>query len=362
VIFYENLGKLNEPFFEKNQRKFNDICNKGWFVLGDEVSRFEKEFAEYCGAKYCIGVANGLDALSLSLAACDFPDESEVLVPSNTYIATVLAILNARHTPVLVEPDISTYNINENLIEEKITEKTRAIMPVHLYGRMCNMKVIIEIAQKHKLKVIEDAAQAHGASLNGKKAGTWGDLTAFSFYPTKNLGALGDGGAVTTNDSILAEKIRMLRNYGSKNKYYNELVGVNSRLDELQAGFLRIKLESLDKINQHKNKLASIYNNELSESKFIKPLADKDYFHIYHIYNIRHRDRDRLKLYLESNGIKTEIHYPLAPNKQKAMIGILDHEFAPIADEIHNTTLSLPISYAHSESDILSVCKVLNNF
>jgi dTDP-4-amino-4,6-dideoxygalactose transaminase len=224
------------------------------------------------------------------------------------------------------------------------------------------MAYITDIARKYNLKVIEDAAQAHGASLNGKRAGSWGDITAFSFYPTKNLGALGDSGAVTTNDSELAARIRVLRNYGSRNKYYNELIGVNSRLDELQAGFLRIKLESLDKINLHKNKLASVYNNELLETKFVKPLIDKDYFHVYHVYNIRHKERDRLKAYLESNGIKTEIHYPLAPNKQKAMAGILDHENTPIAEEIHNTTLSLPISYAHSEADILSVCKILNKF
>jgi dTDP-4-amino-4,6-dideoxygalactose transaminase len=259
-------------------------------------------------------------------------------------------------------PNIGTYNINETLIEGRITGKTKAVMPVHLYGRMCNMKSIMDIAQRYKLRVIEDAAQAHGASLDGKKAGAWGDLTAFSFYPTKNLGALGDGGAVTTNDPDLSRKLKILRNYGSRNRYYNELIGVNSRLDELQAGFLRIKLKLLDKINQHKNRLASIYNNELSETKFIKPLVDKDYFHVYHIYNIRHQDRDRLKAYLESKGIKTEIHYPLAPNKQKAMAGILDHESTPVAEEIHNTTLSLPISYAHSEADITNVCKALNDF
>jgi dTDP-4-amino-4,6-dideoxygalactose transaminase len=234
-------------------------------------------------------------------------------------------------------------------------------MPVHLYGRLCDMASITRIAEKHQLKVIDDAAQAHGASLNGKKAGAWGDIAAFSFYPTKNLGALGDAGAVVVNNPEYAEKVRTLRNYGSKKKYYNELAGVNSRLDELQAGFLRIKLESLDKINAHKNKLANIYNQELSE-KFIKPFVDGAYFHAYHIYNIRHAERDRLKAFLESNGIKTDIHYPVAPNKQEAMIGILDRMETPIAEEIHHTTLSLPISYAHSESDILEVCKVLNKF
>jgi dTDP-4-amino-4,6-dideoxygalactose transaminase len=362
MIEYENLGKLNAPFIEKFKEKFNTIMEKGWFILGDEVSQFEKEFAEYCGAKYCVGVANGLDALTLSLIACDFPEESEILVPSNTYIATILAIINAGHIPVLVEPNLNTYNIDENLIEKKITSKTKAIMPVHLYGRMCNMITIMEIATKYDLRVIEDAAQAHGASLNGKRAGAWGDLTAFSFYPTKNLGSLGDAGAVTTNNESYAEKIKTLRNYGSKKKYYNELVGVNSRLDEIQAGFLRTKLQSLDKINSHKNKLADIYNNELSETKFIKPMVDNNYFHVYHIYNIRHNERDRLKEYLEKKGIKTDIHYPIAPNKQKAMAGILDGQETPIADEIHTTTLSLPISFCHTEEDVLSVCKTLKEF
>jgi dTDP-4-amino-4,6-dideoxygalactose transaminase len=362
MIEYENLGKLNAPFIEKYKEIFSTILEKGWFILGDEVSQFEKEFAEYCGAKYCVGVANGLDALTLSLIACDFPEKSEVLVPSNTYIATILAIINAGHIPVLVEPDINTYNIDESLIEKRITSKTKAIMPVHLYGRMCNMAAIMEIADKHNLRVIEDAAQAHGASLNGKKAGTWGDLTAFSFYPTKNLGSLGDAGAVTTNNENYAKKIKTLRNYGSNEKYRNELPGFNSRLDELQAGFLRIKLQFLDKINSHKNKLAAIYNNELSESKFIKPVIDNNYFHVYHIYNIRHNERDKLKEYLKEKGIKTDIHYPVAPNKQKAMAGILDAQETPIADEIHATTLSLPISFCHSEADILSVCKTLKYF
>jgi dTDP-4-amino-4,6-dideoxygalactose transaminase len=362
MIDYENLYKVNKPFMKKYKEKFNVILNKGWFILGEEVSKFEKEFAEYCGANYCIGVANGLDALTLSLLACDFPLGAEIIVPSNTYIATILAIINAGHIPVLVEPDIHTYNIDEKLIENKITQKTKAIMPVHLYGRLCNMTAIIEIADKHNLKIIEDAAQAHGAALNGKKAGAWGDLTAFSFYPTKNLGSLGDAGAVTTNNEYYAEKIRTLRNYGSKKKYYNELIGVNSRLDELQAGFLRIKLQALDKINLHKNKLADIYNQELPEDKFIKPFIDRKYYHVYHIYNIRHNERDRLKTYLEKNGIKTDIHYPVAPNKQQAMSGILDEQETPIAHEIHSTTLSLPLSFCHSESEILSVCKALKKF
>lgn len=362
MIDYENLGKLNMPFIEKYKERFCAILNKGWFVLGEELSLFEKEFAEYCGSKYCVGVANGLDALTLSLLACNFPKNSEIIVPSNTYIATILSIVNANCIPILVEPNIRTYNIDENLIEEKINAKTKAIMPVHLYGRLCNMTSIIEIAKKYNLKIIEDAAQSHGAALTGKKAGSWGDIAAFSFYPTKNLGCLGDAGAITTDNAEYADKIRTLRNYGSKKKYYNELVGTNSRLDEMQAGFLRVKLEAIDKINAHKNKLAIIYNEELSDSKFIKPLVSQNYFHVYHIYNIRHTERDKLKTYLESKGIKTDVHYPVAPNKQVAMKGILDNQESPIAEEIHNTTLSLPISFYHSEADIMYVCKALKEF
>jgi dTDP-4-amino-4,6-dideoxygalactose transaminase len=362
MIPYEDLGKLNKPFVKEYKKKFNDIITKGWFILGDEVSQFEKEFAEYCNADFCVGTANGLDALILSLMACDFPKGSEILVPSNTYIATILAILNAGHIPVLVEPNINTYNIDEQMLEKVITKKTRAIMPVHLYGRLCNMPPIIEITKKHNLKIIEDAAQAHGASYNKKKAGSWGDIAAFSFYPTKNLGALGDAGAITTNNAEYADKIRVLRNYGSRKKYHNDLIGVNSRLDELHAGFLRIKLKKLDEINIHKNKLASIYNEELSHTDFVKPIVNNDYYHVYHIYNIRHEERDRLKEYLVAKGIKTEIHYPIAPNKQAAMKHILQNTVTPIAEEIHNTTLSLPVSFSHSEADILYVCKILKGF
>jgi dTDP-4-amino-4,6-dideoxygalactose transaminase len=362
MIEYENLSKSNATFRDLYKKKFNDILQRGWFILGEEVSQFEKEFAEYCDTKYCVSVANGLDALTLSLIVCDLPEKSEILVPSNTYIATILSIINAGHIPILVEPNVKTYNIDERLIEQMITPKTRAIMPVHLYGKLCNMSFIIEIGKKYNLKIIEDAAQAHGASLDNKKAGSWGDLTAFSFYPTKNLGSLGDGGAITTDNEEYSLKLKALRNYGSQKKYLNDLVGVNSRLDEIQAGFLRIKLKKLDEINVHKNKLASIYNEELPDKKFIKPLIETKYYHVYHIYNIRHEARDLLKKYLEEKGIKTEIHYPVVPNKQNAMKGILQNVPTPIAEEIHNTTLSLPISYGHSEEDILYVCNALKNF
>jgi dTDP-4-amino-4,6-dideoxygalactose transaminase len=358
---YENLAKSNIPFIKDYKSKFNAILSKGYFVLGGEVDLFEKEFAAFCGAKYCAGVANGLDALTISLKACDFPASSDILVPSNTYIATILAVVNSGHNPVLIEPDIKTYNIDTSLIEKHITGRTKAIMPVHLYGQLCNMNEINRVKKKYGLMVIDDAAQAHGASYKGKKAGAWADITAFSFYPTKNLGCLGDGGAIVTNNKAMYNKIKAMRNYGSHKKYYNDYIGCNSRLDELQAGFLRIKLRHLDRINQHKNTLADIYFNELSDA-FIKPYTQKDYYHVFHIYNIRHEARDRLKIFLESKGIKTEIHYPVPPNKQKAFEHILGGSNTPVSQQIHDTTLSLPISFFHTPKQIRQVCGVINSF
>jgi len=325
------------------------------------VQTFEKEFAAYCNTKHCIGLANGLDALILALRAFNFPKGAEVIVPSNTYIATILSIVHNDLKPILVEPDITTYNIDSKKIEEKITSKTAAIMVVHLYGKMCEMDSINAVAKKHNLKVIEDCAQAHGATYKNVKAGNWGNFGAFSFYPTKNLGAIADAGAMTTNNDALADTIKTLRNYGSKIKYYNELVGYNSRLDEVQAAFLSIKLKHLNKINEHKRKLAGLYLQYL-KSDFVKPIVHADYYDVYHIFNIRHKKRNELKDYLLKNDIKTDIHYPLAPNKQKAMIGILDNQDTPIAEEIHQTTLSLPISFYHTEQDILRVIEVMNKF
>ena len=361
MIEYENLAKLNKPFFVEYEKAFKETLESGWYILGTKVQTFENEFAAYCDTKHCIGLANGLDALILALRAFDFEKGSEVIVPSNTYIATILSIVQNGLIPVLVEPDIATYNIDPKKIEEKITSKTRAIMVVHLYGKMCEMDTINTIAKKHNLKVIEDCAQAHGAKYKNKKAGNWGDFGAFSFYPTKNLGALADAGGMTTNDNQLAESIRTLRNYGSKQKYYNETVGWNSRLDEVQAAFLSIKLKALDKINEHKRMLAELYLGNL-KSDFITPIVHPDFHDVYHVFNIRHPKRDALKESLLKNEIRTEIHYPLAPNKQKAMIGILDKQPSPIAEEIHQTTLSLPISFYHTEQDILKVIEAMNKF
>lgn len=359
MIEYESLGRLNKPFEEEYKKSFSDLLESGWYVLGKQVEVFEKSFASYCGANHCIGVASGLDALMLALRSYDFPPQSEVLVPSNTYIATILSILQCGLRPVLVEPDISTYNIDPLQIESHITDKTKAIMVVHLYGKACDMDPIMQIAEKYGLPVIEDCAQAHGAMYKGKKVGTFG-IGAFSFYPTKNLGALGDAGALTTNCQEKDTLFRALRNYGSKIKYQNDYIGFNSRLDEVQAAFLSVKLRYLDEINLHKRELARLYLEGLKED-FIKPQVAPDFFDVYHIFNIRHPKRDELKAYLLQHGIKTDVHYPIPPHKQKAMEGILQGEY-PISEEIHRTTLSLPVSYGHSKEDICKVIEVMNKF
>lgn len=361
MIEYENLGELNKPFFEEYRESFEKTLNSGWYILGKNVKLFEEEFAAYHNAKHSIGVTSGLDALILSLKTFNYEKDSEVIVPSNTYIATILSILHCGLKPVLVEPDIKTYNIDPKKIEEMITSKTVSIMVVHLYGKSCDMTPIISLKEKYNLSLIEDCAQSHGAKYFGKLTGTFGEFGAFSFYPTKNLGALGDAGAVLTDDASLAKTIKRLRNYGSDVKYYNEIVGYNSRLHEMQAGFLSIKLKHLDEINNHKRKLAQIYFANLKED-FIKPVVEENVFDVFHIFNIRHPKRDELKEYLLKNEIKTEIHYPVPPHKQKAMEGIISEAHFPISEEIHTTTLSLPISFYHKEEDIYRVVEVMNKF
>ncbi|MGB9082446.1 MAG: DegT/DnrJ/EryC1/StrS family aminotransferase [Desulfuromonadaceae bacterium] len=361
MIEYENLKRVNEPFFDQYRKSFSETLESGWYILGKRVADFEQQFAAYCGAGQCIGVASGLDALTISLKAFGFTPGSEVIVPSNTYIATILAILHAGLKPVLVEPDIRTYTIDPALIEERVTARTVAVLVVHLYGKVCAMGQILEIAGRHGLKVVEDCAQAHGARLHGKRAGSFGDLGAFSFYPTKNLGALGDAGAVTTGNQALAGTVRMLRNYGSTVKYHNDMVGYNSRLDEMQAAFLTIKLERLDEINNHKRRLARLYLDGLMK-EFVTPVVEDGFEDVYHIFNIRHSGRDRLKVFLLDNGVATEIHYPVPPHRQEAMRGLLDDYDYPLADEIHRTTLSLPVSFYHREEDVLKVINVMNRF
>ena len=361
MIEYEDLGRLNKPFFEDYKTIFNDFLKSGWYILGTEVQKFEREYANYCKTKFCVGVANGLDAITISLNSFNFERGSEVIVPSNTYIATILSILHNGLIPVLVEPDLNTYNIDPGKIEEQITGKSKGILVVHLYGKVCDMDRIKAIATQYNLKIVEDCAQAHGARYKGMVAGSFGDLAAHSFYPTKNLGALGDAGAITCNDISSAENVRTLRNYGSKVKYHNDVVGFNSRLDEIQAAFLSIKLKRLNEINDHKRKLAELYHASLKED-FIRPQIHSDFFDVYHIYNIRHPQRDKLKEYLLRNGIKTMTHYPIPPHKQKALQGVLSNLDCPIADEIHETTLSLPISYIHNSDDIESIIETLNKF
>lgn len=361
IIEYENLAKSNRVFFSEFQKSFASALQSGWFVLGKEVESFEKEFADWNGNRFCAGVANGLDALILSLKALDLPVSSEVIVPSNTYIASVLSVLHSGFIPVFVEPDIRTYNMDPDLIEEAITPKTKAIMVVHLYGKPCEMGPILEICRKYHLYLVEDCAQSHGAAYKGKLTGTFGDVNGFSFYPTKNLGALGDAGAVTTDNSELADKVRMFRNYGSKVKYHNEVIGYNSRLDEIQAAFLRIKLRSLHAVTEHKQKLANIYHAIL-KADFIKPVRDPNHFDVFHIYNIRHEKRDAIREFLLKHEIKTEIHYPVPPHKQKALAAFYAGKSFPVSEEIHKTTLSLPISFGHTADDVARVAEVLNRF
>jgi dTDP-4-amino-4,6-dideoxygalactose transaminase len=360
-IAYEDLNLLNKEFEQLFKAKFDKFLDKGWYVLGNEVKDFEDNFAKYCGVKYCVGVANGLDALILGLQVLDFPEKSEIIVPSNTYIATILAIIKAGHIPVLVEPNIDDYNINYTLIEAKITSKTRAIMLVHLYGQLCEMDNILEIADKYKLEIIEDCAQSHGAKLKNKIAGSFGKIGAYSFYPTKNLGALGDAGAIITSDTILYEKLKALRNYGSEKKYYNKFIGINSRLDELQAAFLNVKLPFLDKINQHKIKLAKIYDEHLT-NKIIKPKFKTNLSHVYHIYNIRCENRNELIQYLLEYGINTNIHYPVSPNKQIGYRNYFENQNFLISEKIHDTTISLPISYSTTIEEVTFIIDKINQF
>jgi len=361
MIEYENLAKLNAPFFDEIKNAVNNTINSGWYILGNNVEVFEKNFANYINTNYCVGVASGLDALTIAIKSLNLPPKSEIIVPSNTYIATILSIVNCGFKPILVEPNIKTYNINPYEIEKHLTKNTKAIIVVHLYGKPTDTDPVINICKNYNLYLIEDCAQSHGAKYKGRLTGTLGHIGCFSFYPTKNLGALGDAGAITTNDPQLYETFKKLRNYGSSVKYVNDIIGYNSRLDEIQAAILSVKLKYLDKIIKHKRHIAQLYLSNISD-KFIKPVVDPDYYDVYHIFNIRHPQRDKLRKYLLDNNIKTDIHYPIPPHKQKAMIPLLDNFNFPISEEIHNTTLSLPISYFHTDDDIYRVIEVLNRF
>ena len=366
MIPFLDLKKINEPYETAFQEKLKSVLESGWYILGDEVATFENNFAQYCGTKYCIGTGNGLDALVLIfkgyIALGKLQKGDGVIVPANTYIASILAILQADLIPVLVEPKLETYNINPDLIAEKITSKTKAILAVHLYGQLAEMNAINEIATKYNLIVVEDAAQAHGAKKNLKsKIINLKSAIAYSFYPGKNLGALGDGGVVSTNDSELAKVIQSLRNYGSETKYYNDYVGVNSRLDELQAAFLNVKLPNLDAENEKRRMIAKRYLAEINNNKIILPFYDNSLNHVFHLFVIRTQNRKELQNYLNQNGIQTAIHYPIPPHKQKALASFNNLCF-PITEKIHSEVLSLPISPIMTMDEVDYVVKILNQF
>lgn len=360
MMEYECLATSNALFMGELEAAASRVIRSGWYVLGQEVAAFERELAQFVGSKHCVGVANGLDALVLSMEALNLPKGSDVLVASNTYIATILAIVRAGHKPVLVEPELATFNMDAARLASAITPNTRAICVTHLFGKTCRMDAIGAFATEHGLKVIEDCAQSHGARLGTKLTGTFGDAGCFSFYPTKNLGAVGDAGAIVTNDDNLADRLRHLRNYGSKQKYVNRYVGLNSRLDEIQAALLRVKLPYLEAMTLHKRALAEVYFANLPDQVTLPRQRDDEY-DVFHIFGIRHPQRDALRQHLLDHGVKTEVHYPIPPYRQEAMLGILSGEF-PLADELHRTELSLPISVGHSLSDIRSVSEIIKKF
>ena len=353
-----------EKELDKELREaFERVYKRSWYIKGAEDEAFEKAFAEYCGAKYCVGTGNGLDALMLPLKALGIGAGDEVIVPSDTYIATALAVTYTGAVPVFVEPDIRTFNIDPSKIEAKITEKTKAIMPVHLYGQACDMDPIMELARRYKLFVIEDCAQAHGATYKGCKVGTFGDAAGFSFYPGKNLGALGDAGAVVTDDPELAKKLRALGNYGSDYKYHHIYKGYNTRLDELQAAFLSAKLPHLDRMNAERRRIASRYLAEIKNSKVVLPYVAEDMVPVWHIFAVRCKDRDALADWLADKGIGTNKHYPIPMHLQECYkdLGIAKGAL-PIAEEISATELSLPMYYGMTEEEISYVTEAVNAF
>ncbi len=342
---------------------FERVFTRSWYIEGMEDEAFEKAFAAYCGTKYCIGVGNGLDALMLTLKALEVGEDDEVIIPSNTFIATALAVTYAGAKLVLVEPDIRTFNIDPAKIENAITEKTKVIMPVHLYGQTCDMDPIMDIAKKYHLKVVEDSAQAHGASYKGKKAGSFGDASGFSFYPGKNLGALGDAGAVVTSDPEIEKKVRALGNYGSDYKYHHIYQGSNSRLDEMQAAFLSAKLPLLDEMNEERRRIADRYLKEIQNNKIILPFVIEDCVPVWHIFAVRCRERDQLENYLNQKEIGTNKHYPIPIHRQECYKDLCFKQGDyPIAEEISKTQLSLPMYYGMTDDEISYVIDALNAF
>lgn len=374
MIRFLDLKKINERYETAFQDTLKSVLERGWYVLGKEVETFETNFATYCKAQHCIGVGNGLDALTLIFKGYiqlgKLQKGDEVIVPANTYIASILGILAADLVPVLVEPKIETYNINPDLISEKITSKTKAILVVHLYGQLAEMERINAIATEHSLIVVEDAAQSHGITLTPEggmndiekapPSGA-GGAVAYSFYPSKNLGALGDGGAVVTNDAQLARVIHSLRNYGSEVKYQNEFIGVNSRLDEIQAAFLNLKLPNLDADNEKRRSIAKRYLTEIKNDKIILPYWDFSKNHVFHLFVIRTPKRAELQVYLQQHGIETAIHYPIPPHKQKALAQMNVLSF-PITEKIHEEVLSIPLNPTLEDEEVSAIINALNQY
>ncbi|KYH30669.1 dTDP-3-amino-3,6-dideoxy-alpha-D-galactopyranose transaminase [Clostridium tepidiprofundi DSM 19306] len=362
-IPFLNFEPMHSEIEKEITKKFLEVYNSYWYILGEQVNEFEKEFAAYCGVKYCVGVGNGLEALTLILKGYGIGEGDEVIVPSDTYIATALAVSYVGAKPVFVEPDINTYNINPKLIEKSITKKTKAIIAVHLYGQAVDMDPVNEIAKKYGLKVIEDSAQAHGALYKGMKTGSLGDAAGFSLYPGKNLGALGDAGVITTNDKELADRVRVLRNYGSDKKYHNLYKGFNSRLDELQAGFLRVKLQYLDKWNNDRKRIAKIYLDSIKNNNIVLPYVLDYSDSIWHVFIVRTKKRDKLQNYLKENGIGTLIHYPIPMHLQVAYkeLGFKKGDF-PIAEKIADEVLSLPMWYGMKDEEVQYVIDKINAY
>ncbi|AUD02691.1 DegT/DnrJ/EryC1/StrS family aminotransferase [Spirosoma pollinicola] len=364
MIPFLDLKQLNEPHQPAIKQSIERVLASGWYILGREVETFERQFAAYCQTRHCIGVANGLDALTLVLKAWDFPANSEAIVASNAYIASVLSITHAGLIPIFVEPDPQTYLLDPARIEAVITSRTKAILPVHLYGRCCAMEPINTLAKRYHLKVLEDAAQAHGAIYSSKeyghrRAGNLADAAGWSFYPSKNLGALGDAGAITTNDDALAEKLRALRNYGSTHKYVNEYIGQNSRLDELQAAVLSAKLPLLDKENARRRELAKRYLTGIQHPDITLPLADQPDHDAWHLFVIQHPQRDDFRNYLRERGIGTDIHYPIPPHHQHAYAEFA-HLSLPIAEQLQQTVISLPLNPTLTDAEVTYIIETIN--
>lgn len=362
MIPFLDLKKINLRHEKAIIDSVHKVLHSGWYILGKEVEQFETEFAQYTGAKYALGVANGLDALELIIKACGIGPGDEVIVPSNTYVASILSISANGAIPVLVEPDLQSYNIDPLLIEASITPRTKAILVVHLYGQVCNMKPIMQVADKYGLKVIEDCAQSHGAEYDGVKAGNLGHAAGFSFYPGKNLGALGDAGAITTNDDVLFQNIKALRNYGSHVKYENMYKGYNSRLDELQAPILREKLKFLDEDNKVRRFIATYYLDHINNDQVILPTVGSDAnSHVWHVFVVRTTFRDKFIEHMKNREIQTMIHYPIPPHRQKAYEEWNNLSY-PISEQIHAEVVSLPISPVMDLQDVKRVVEAVNDY